>query len=200
MVKSEWMDYLKFRKMNAQVDLRNYLKKGVLSNELDLERALILDRKLRLLVKEHPELADERRQLRIIIKAYEKNHWSAGSDISDTKLKESDNAEFFAEQERKFNEARKKYIKEKINSLNLSQQDLGKILGHGKSYMSELLNGISPFSIRDLIILHRLFHIKLELLLPTFISQKDKEKINDSLIKLNKADLLKLEKEDLVCT
>jgi len=199
-VKSEWMDYLKFRKMNAQVDLRNYLKKGVLSNELDLERALILDRKLRLLVKEHPELADERRQLRIIIKAYEKNHWSAGSDISDTKLKESDNAEFFAEQERKFNEARKKYIKEKINSLNLSQQDLGKILGHGKSYMSELLNGISPFSIRDLIILHRLFHIKLELLLPTFISQKDKEKINDSLIKLNKADLLKLEKEDLVCT
>ena len=63
--------------------------------------------------------------------------------------------------------------------------------------MSELMNGITPFSIRDLIILHRLFHIKLEYLIPTIISQKDRGKLKESITKLDKPKL-KLEKEDLV--
>ena len=63
--------------------------------------------------------------------------------------------------------------------------------------MSELINGVTPFSIRDLIILHRLFRIKLEYLIPTIISQKDKEKLKESITKLDKPQL-KLEKEDLV--
>lgn len=183
--------------MKEQTDLRNILKKGVLSDELDLERALILDRKLRLIVKEHPELIEDRNQLRLIIKAYEKLNWATNITITDDKVKESDDAEFIAEQERVFLEIRKETIKKQLTKYKLTQQDLGKILGHGKSYMSELMNGISPFSNRDLIIMHRLFHIKLDYLIPTIISQKDRIKLKESLTQLNKKGL-KLTKEDLV--
>lgn len=63
--------------------------------------------------------------------------------------------------------------------------------------MSELMNGISPFSNKDLIIIHRLFHIKLEYLIPTFITQKEKERLRISLNKINKPEL-KLGKDDLI--
>jgi len=183
--------------MKTQSDLRNILRRGKLSDELDLERALMLDRKLRLMISEHPELAEERKQLRLIIKSYENTNWKNSSKITEQQIKESEVAEFIAEQERVFLEHRKDLIKKRISKYNLSQQDLGKLLGHGKTYMSELINGVTPFSIRDLIILHRLFHIKLEYLIPTIISQKDRGKLKESITKLDKPKL-KLEKEDLV--
>jgi transcriptional regulator with XRE-family HTH domain len=183
--------------MKEQVNLKNILKAGKLTNELDLERALILDRKLRLLVKDEPELLESRNRLRLIIKQYEKENWSKESEIDESRIKESDNAEYIAEQERIFLEKRKNIIKEKLNEKEISQQELGKILGHGKTYMSELMNGVSPFSMRDLIILHRIFGIKLENLIPTIISQKDRAKIKTSLTQLNRHEL-KLEKENLV--
>jgi len=182
--------------MREQVDLRSILKAGKLTTEFDLERALILDRKLRLLVKDDPELLESRVRLRSIIKQYEKTNWSKESEIDELKIKESDIAELIAEQERIFLEKRKNTIKEKIDKLKITQQELGKILGHGKTYMSELMNGVSPFSMRDLIILHRLFGIKLENLIPTIISEKDRIRIKTSLTELNKPEL-RLEKEDL---
>jgi transcriptional regulator with XRE-family HTH domain len=183
--------------MKEQVDLKNILKAGKLMDELELERALILDRKLRLIVIEHPELSDSRKKLRAIIKSYEKLNWSNPTQINDEQIIESDNAELIAEQERVFLETRKIEIKNRISELKLTQQDLGKLLGHGKTYMSELMNGISPFSMRDLVILHRLLHIKLEKLIPTIISPKDRIKIKSSLIELKNTQL-KLENEDLV--
>ncbi|MNR29466.1 hypothetical protein D3C85_1468550 [compost metagenome] len=87
-------------------------------------------------------------------------------------------------------------IKNKIAEHGINQQDLGTLLGHSKSYMSELMNGISPFNNRDLIIIHHLFHIKLEDLIPTIIPQKDRSKIKASILKINKPSL-KLTKEDL---
>lgn len=175
--------------MKTQLDLRSILKKGFLSNELELEQALILDRKLRLLVKEHPELLQERKQLRSIIRNYEELNWNANALITDDKIRESDAAEFIAEQERIFVETRKDVIKKELSKRNLTQQDLGTLLGHNKTYTSELINGVTPFSMKDLIIIHRLFHIKLELLIPTILSEKDKIKVNTSIEKLNKPNL-----------
>jgi transcriptional regulator with XRE-family HTH domain len=183
--------------MKEQVDLKNILKAGKLKDELELERALILDRKLRLIVIEHPELADARKKLRAIIKSYEKLNWSNANQITDEQIIESDNAAFIAEQERVFLDTRKNEIKKRISELNLTQQDLGKLLGHGKTYMSELMNGISPFTMRDIVILHRLLHIKLEKLIPTIISSKDRIKIKSSLSELKNIQL-KLENEELV--
>ena len=183
--------------MKEQADLNKILKTGKLTNELDLERALILDRKLRLHVKDHPELTESRKKLRSIIKSYEEVHWSKESEISESQIKESDIAEFIADQEGIFLEKRKNIIKEKLVKLKITQQELGKLLGHGKTYMSELVNGVSPFSMRDLIILHKLFQIKLDDLIPTIISQKDRLRIKTSLGKLNNPKL-RLEKEDLI--
>lgn len=196
MVNQTRFDQLIEATMKEKIDLKSILKAGKLTNELDLERALILDRKLRLLVKEDSELLESRKQLRSIIKQYEKTNWSKESKIDELKIKESDDAAFIAEQERIFVEKRKNTIKEKLDTLKITQQELGKILGHGKSYISELMNGISPFSMRDLVILHRLFGIKLENLIPTIISEKDRDRIRTSLSELNKPEL-KLEKEDL---
>ena len=173
------------------------LQKGSISNELELEKALIIERKLRLLAKDNPELAESRTQLRAIIKEYEKSNWNADSIISDKKIQESDVAELIAEQERKFLAKRKEILKAKLSELGINQQDLGQILGHSKSYVSELINGINPFNLKDLIIIHKLFKIKLEDLIPTTIPQKESEKIKSSILKINKPKL-KLGKEDLV--
>lgn len=196
MVKKSRINQVKEGNMKDQVDLKSILKVGKLTNELDLERALILDNKLRILAKDNPELIESRKLLRSIIKEYEQTNWSKDSSIDEQKIKESDIAQLIAEQERVFLENRKYAIKEKLEKLKITQQELGKILGHGKTYMSELMNGVSPFSMRDLIILHRLFGIKLEKLIPTIISEKDRVRIKTSLNELNKPEI-RFQKEDL---
>lgn len=187
-------------KLNTIMKTETYtkiLKKGSISNKLELEKVLIIERKLRLLVSENPEYKEIRSQLRLIIKDYEKNNWSEDSFISDEKIKESDSAEFIANVERKFLTKRKEIIKSKLSEFGLNQQDLSLILNHNKSYVSELINGINPFAIKDLIIIHKLFKIKLEDLIPTTIPQKETGRIKTSILKINKPKL-KLENYDLV--
>ena len=86
MVEPARFNLIKEVNMKEQVDLKRILKAGKLSDELDLERALILDRKLRLLVKEDPELMESRKRLRSIIKDYEKANWSKDSEIDALKI------------------------------------------------------------------------------------------------------------------
>ncbi|PKP18077.1 MAG: transcriptional regulator [Bacteroidetes bacterium HGW-Bacteroidetes-23] len=168
---------------------KKIIQKGSISDELEFEKALILERKLRLLSVDNPDYKEDRLKLRQLIKDYEKNNWSSVSEITDEKIKESDNAELIAEQERIFVLKRKQIIKEKLTNLGLNQQELGSILGHNKTYMSELMNGINPFTIKDLIIIHRLFKIKLENLIPTTISHKERGRIKLSILKINKPKL-----------
>jgi len=58
--------------------------------------------------------------------------------------------------------------------------------------MSELINGLRPLSKEDIIILNRLFKLKLEDLIPTFINQEKVSHINDTLKALNKGELMVL--------
>lgn len=176
--------------MKTQFDIEEILELGEIQNELDFERALIADRKLRVLSKENPKYKTLRRKLRDLIEDYESKNWSSASRITDKKLKESDLAEAIAEKERQFIENRKELIKSKLKRLDLTQQDFGKILGHkSKSYMSELMNGINPFSLRDLIIINRLLKIDLTDLVPTFLPQTDRNKIKSSIEKLENPKL-----------
>lgn len=78
------------------------LHKGSISDELELEKALIIERKLRLMAKENPELSESRDKLRSMIKEYEKRNWGNNSLISEERIKESDMAELIAEQEKNF--------------------------------------------------------------------------------------------------
>ena len=182
--------------MKTQFDILELIKLGEIKNELDLERALIADRKLRVLSKENPKFKTLRKKLRDLIEVYENKNWSPDSRISDKKLRESDIAELIAEKERQFIERRKELIKSKLKKVNLNQQDFGAILGHkSKSYISELMNGINPFSLRDLIIINRLLKIDLTDLVPTFLPQNERVKIRTSIEKLENPKL-KLSKED----
>ena len=182
--------------MNTQFDISEFIKAGEIKNELDFERALIIDRKLRVLSKENPEYKSLRIKLRNLIELYENQNWNTDSKISDKKLRESDIAELIAEKERLFIQKRKEIIRKKLKQLNLTQQDFGAILGHkNKSYISELMNGISPFTLKDLIVINRLLKIDLTDLVPTFLSQSDRIKIRTTIEKLENPKL-KLSKDD----
>jgi transcriptional regulator with XRE-family HTH domain len=182
--------------MKTQLDISKLLKFGKIQNELNFERALIADRKLRVLSKEDSKYKVIRKKLRGLIEDYENKNWSSKSRITDKKIRESDLAELIAEKERQFIQNRKELIRKKLKNLNLTQQNLGAVLGHrSKSYMSELMNGVSPFSLKDLIVINRLLKIDLTDLVPTFLPQSDRVKIRTSIQKLDNPKL-KLSKND----
>ncbi len=171
--------------MELQISLKKILKKGSIANELEFQRASIIDRQLRLLVKEMPELAGERNQLRKLLHVYEQQHW-VDREITDEQVRESDLAAEIAEQEREFLEKRKQIIKARLKELNLTQKELGKILGHTSStYMSELITGVNPFTLNDLVIINRLLNIDLSVLIPTTLNREQVNKINNNVLKLN---------------
>ncbi|EPR67264.1 helix-turn-helix domain-containing protein [Cyclobacterium qasimii] len=183
--------------MKTQFDISELIETGKIQNEQDFERALIAERKLRVLSKEDPSFKSVRKKLRDLIERYENQNWSSESKITDKKLHESDLAESIVEKERLFIQRRRELIRKKLKTLNLTQQDFGKILGHGnKSYISELMNGVSPFSLKDLIIINQLLKIDLTYLVPTFLPMSDSLKIRTTIKKLDNPKL-KLSKDDL---
>lgn len=176
--------------------IRLLIRKGTLINELEYERALIADRTLRL-AKNDPSVAALRKQLRDLISRYEKTHWSDENKITDHQLKESDRAEVTAEKERKFIQRRKELILSRLRHLGVRQQDLGMLLGHNKSYTSELLNGIRSFSSGDLVLIHRLLKIDLKDLFSTAIPPEILERIKISVSRIS-STRLKLRDMELV--
>ncbi len=187
-----------YRLMKTHLDIEKLIESGSINNELDLERAMIADRKLRLLSKESEHFKNLRKNLRTLIAAYENKVWNNLNEITNEKIAESDNAEIIAEKERIFLKTRKQIIREKLNTLDLTQENLGQILGHkSKTHMSELMNGIKPFTLRDLVIINRLLSIDIKDLVPVFLSGQDQVKVKSAIVKLNKP-LLKLRKGDLV--
>lgn len=186
------------KKMKTQFDIEKIIEEGVITNELDYERALISDRKLRLLAKENLHFQNIRTKLRDIIEKYEIAEWNDVDKIDDNKLLESDKAERIAELERLFLENRKQAIRKKLKELELTQENLASILGHkSKTHMSELMNGIKPFTLKDLIIINRLLKIEIAVLLPVFLSKEDQIKVKEALVKLGKPKV-RLTSEDLV--
>lgn len=182
----------------ADFDIEKIVKRGAITNELDYERALIADRKLRILSKENRHFKNVRNNLRDLIEQYESLEWDDLESITDEKVIESNKFEKITEMERVFIEARKSEIKNKLKELNLTQQDLAKILGHkSKTHMSELMNGIKPFTLRDLIIINRIFKVNMNKLLPLFLSNDDQIKLKEA-VKSIKSPNLKLKSDDLI--
>ncbi|MTI23954.1 helix-turn-helix domain-containing protein, partial [Fulvivirga kasyanovii] len=104
-------------------------------------------------------------------------------------VEESDNAEEIVKYEQRFINKRKDVIRKKLKEYDMTQQDLGEILGHPKSYMSELINGVSQFTLKDLVIIHRVLGISLKILVPTFLQSETRNRVTESIKKLNKPKL-----------
>ncbi|MEN2488722.1 transcriptional regulator [Flavobacterium sp. B11] len=183
--------------MKTDFDIEKIIEKGIITSELDYERALIADRRLRLLAKDNTHFKNLRSNLRDIIEKYESLEWNDVNEITDEKLLESDKSERIAELERLFLENRKQIIRKKLKELELTQENLALILGHkSKTYMSELMNGIKPFTLRDLIVINRLLKIEIAVLIPVFLSKEDQTKVQEAVIKLGKPKV-KLASADL---
>jgi transcriptional regulator with XRE-family HTH domain len=187
-----------YRIMKTEFDIEAILKNGRLSNELDYERALVAERKLRLLAKEDTQFTTLRHQLRELLETYELGEWSAPASIDDRQLIQSEKAEFIAEQERQFMETRKRTIRNRLKQLELTQENMASILGHkSKTHMSELMNGIKPFTLKDLIIIHRLLKIEISILVPIFLSDSDQKRVKLAVDQLDKPKV-KLAAEDFL--
>jgi predicted XRE-type DNA-binding protein len=159
-------------------DIENIQK---LDNEYDLQKALLLDRKLRLLVKEDSSLKAIHDKLFTLIQNYESENWSNPESITNEQIAESEIAESLIEVERQFVLQRKESIRKRLKAYDMTQQDLGILLGHKKSYVSELINGISQFSLKDLVIIHRVLRIDLSILIPTYLQNDTREKVMNSI-------------------
>jgi hypothetical protein len=70
------------KKMKTQFDIEEEFSLVYLRNELEYERALIADRKLRVLSKENSRLKPVRFKLRDLIEKYEDKNWSSAIEIS----------------------------------------------------------------------------------------------------------------------
>lgn len=162
-----------------------------LQTELDYERALVIERKLRVMAKENSKYAQLRQRLRSCISAYEDQHWHLNQEVDDEKINRSNRAELIAEQEREFVQQRKKKIRVALAKYKLNQKDLAVLLGHkSKTYISELVNGVCPFTLRDLTIIHYVLGLSWEELIPKFLNEKDLKMLRQSIESLNNEYLL----------
>ncbi len=169
-----------------RLHIDNILKISRLISELEYEKAASLYGRLRWMVKDDESLRPIKEHLKYLIKQYESDHWNNEPEITEEQIKESDIAEKIISAENEFIQKRKELIKAKLKENNLSQKDLAKILGHRPNYMSELMNGIRPFSKDDLIVIHRLFGIPLKYLVPPFIKREVINHIKQTLKELEK--------------
>jgi len=161
-------------------DLEKLLKKGVITSELEYERTMEAFKTLRHLSAEDPKFLISREKLFDILEIYEKQEWSHVDLVTDLQVIESDAAEEFVAKERAFFQKRKKKIKLRLKALNLTQGDLTAVLGHkSKTYISELINGLSPFTLKDLVILHHFLSINMKDLVPTFLNEQEMERIHN---------------------
>ncbi len=184
--------------MKTHFDIENLVEKGIITNDLDYERALIADRKLRLLAKDNLHFKTLRTKLRDIIEKYENEEWNDIDKVDNKKLADNKKFEQIAELERLFIENRKQAIKKTLKEFDLTQENLASILGHkSKTHMSELMNGIKPFTLKDLIIINQVLNVELGLLIPVFLSGEDQIKVKEALLKLGKPKV-KLTNKNLV--
>src|SRR6056297_322386 len=183
--------------MKDIIDIKEIENIERLENEYDLQKASILDRKLRLMIEENPSLKPIRQKIRKLIKDYEDKNWSDFENIPDSRIEESEKAEEILESEMKFVNKREELIRKKLREFDMNQQELGILLGHPKTYMSELINGVSQFTMKDLVIIHRIFGISLKSLIPTYLQSETRDKIRSSIKKLDKPKL-RLRKKELI--
>ena len=176
-----------------RLEIDNILKIDKLNSELEFEHATLIQGKLRWMVEDDSSLEPVRKHLLVLIENYESEHWSNESKISEEQVKESDIAEKIVSSESVFIQKRKEFIKKKLKENEISQKDLAKILGHRPNYMSELINGVRPFSRDDIVVIHRLFDIDFKDLIPPFLKKDVTNHIKTTLGELrNKNVRLKI--------
>ncbi len=169
----------------GEPNIRKILDAGRIETELDHERVLLADRHLMLEQETQPYLRPTRKAISDLIVEFEARCWSDENLVTDAQMEERDAAEIQAEREYVFLWKRNKLIIAKLQELSLKQKDFALLLNHSKSYTSELLNGIRPFSTNDLKLIHLLFGIPLQDLIITIPSQETLSRLETAIDKIS---------------
>lgn len=169
----------------GEPNIKRILETGRIESELDHERIMLADRQLMHQEKLHPELRATRKVISDMIVEFEARCWSHETCVTDAQMEESEAAENQAEKEYAFLWKRNNLILAKLQELSLKQKDLALLLNHSKSYTSELLNGIRPFSTNDLKLIHLLFEIPLKDLIITIPSQETLSRLETAIEKIS---------------
>ncbi len=179
----------------SRLDINNVLKLTELKGELEHEKASSMYLRLRKLEHEDSSYIKIREHLKNLLMKYEDDYWSDDSRISDEQVRESDLAETLVQSQNVFNQKRKELIRNELKEAGINQNDLARILGHRKGYMSELINGLRPFSKDDIVIINRLLKIGFDDLVPPFIKQDKVTHIKKTLNSIYKSKT-RLSKKD----
>ncbi|WP_126244598.1 helix-turn-helix domain-containing protein [Chitinophaga rhizosphaerae] len=113
---------------------------------------------------------------------------------------QSDLAAAVAEKERIFFEKRRKTIQRKLKEFNLTQEELGFLLGHkSKTHMSELINGVKPFTLTDIVVISKIFKLEIDLLIPKYLTCDKIYRIYSAIDLINKPKLNTVKRELAFC-
>lgn len=182
------------------MDIEKLIASGVIKNELEYQRAMVANRKLRLLAESSAHFKNLRSKLLDLLEKYEKIVWSDADTVSVAQVDQSDLAAAIAEKERIFFEKRKKTIQRKLKEFNLTQEELGLILGHkSKTHMSELINGVKPFTLTDIVVISKIFKLEIDLLIPKYLTYDKIDRINTAIDVINKPKLNTAKRELALC-
>lgn len=143
-----------------------------IESELEYEKALYLTRKLRFLIDDgQKEFRSYRKKLLKLMSNYENENWVDEDKITDKLIEESDKSAKIIEEHYLFYANRQSTIRSKLKSVGLKQKDLALLLGHSKTHISLLLNGVSQFTTTDIRIIMIFLDLKPHILIPPFISK-----------------------------
>ena len=98
--------------MKQLKNIKDIEKISELNNEYDLEKAMLLQRKLKKMSEGKPEYERLREKLLDMIEDYENKNWSDSDKITEKQISESDTAEKQVDQEQLFIRKRKELIVE----------------------------------------------------------------------------------------
>lgn len=169
----------------SEPNIKRILDAGRIETELECEQVALAKRYLAQQEKSNPELDATIDALRNLIFEFEGRRWSDRSTITDAQIEESESAVNQAEKEFVLIRKRRKLILAKLREFSLKQKDLALLLSHSKSYTSELLNGLRPFSSNDLKLIHLLFKIPLDDLVITIASQETLSRLENTIDKIS---------------
>ncbi|MBO9614077.1 MAG: helix-turn-helix transcriptional regulator [Dyadobacter sp.] len=169
----------------SEPNIKKILDAGRIETELECEQVTLAKRYLTLQEEDQPDLGVTIEALSNMIIEFEARCWSDENLVSDAQMEESEAAEIQAEKEYAFLWKRNKLILDRLQALSLRQKDLALLLNHSKSYTSELLNGIRPFSTNDLKLIHLLFEIPLKDLIINIPSQETLSRLETAIAKIS---------------
>ena len=156
-----------------------------ITSELELEKAIALNKKLRILIREgNEEFRAYRKKLVKLIIKYEEEAWGNEDNVTDTQVAASDLIEQQIEKEELFYAKRMMLIKQRLKTVKLKQKDLAELLGHSETHMSLLLNGINQFTTTDIRIMMQFLKLSPSILIPPFLPKEAAHRIFEKRSKI----------------